>query len=333
MIVLPKKGPWTEAELSILREGYVSDLSAAEIAALTGRSTSAVRNKAYQIKITKRDNDWTPEEIALLRAAYEAVTLSPDIGLTELSRKLGRDRANVCRKARGLGLTDNSRKSVAERKDRRKFKTPEELREFQSARAKRAIQTNGHPRGMAGKKHTQETKDAISKASKALWDGMTPAQKFDQVTRQQRTMAANNNRNAGRSRGSWKAGWREIGGKRNYYRSRWEANYARYLEWLKERDEIRDWQHEPETFWFDAIKRGVRSYKPDFRVWEIDGSTPLYEIKGWMCARSKTTLKRMAKYHPEERVIVVREKEYNAVARKVGTLIEGWETSGRADRL
>jgi hypothetical protein len=126
------------------------------------------------------------------------------------------------------------------------------------------------------------------------------------------------------SHGNWKAGWREIGGKRNYYRSRWEANYARYLEWLKSRGEIVDWQHEPETFWFDAIKRGVRSYLPDFRVWEKDGSTPLHEVKGWMDARSKTTLKRMAKYHPSETIILIRERAYNDIARKIGPMIQDW---------
>lgn len=129
-----------------------------------------------------------------------------------------------------------------------------------------------------------------------------------------------------------KAGWREIGGYRKYYRSRWEANYARYLQWLKERGEILDWKHEPETFWFEAIKRGVRSYLPDFRVWEKGGSSSLHEVKGWMDDRSKTTLKRMAKYHPNEKIIVVRERDYNAIAKTVGPMITGWEKSERKDR-
>lgn len=124
-------------------------------------------------------------------------------------------------------------------------------------------------------------------------------------------------------RGNWKAQWREIGGKRNYYRSAWEANYACYLQWLKERGEIQDWEHEPETFWFEAIKRGVRSYKPDFRVWENNGQSNLHEVKGWMCSRSKTTLKRMAKYHPQETIVLIQEKQYKAIS-KHKALIPGW---------
>ena len=46
-----------------------------------------------------------------------------------------------------------------------------------------------------------------------------------------------------------------------------------------------------------------------------------------MDARSKTTLKRMAKYYPSERVVVVREQAYNEIARKVGPFINGWEYS------
>lgn len=136
----------------------------------------------------------------------------------------------------------------------------------------------------------------------------------------------------GPDRERWKAGWREFGGQRVYYRSRWEANYARYLQWLVERGEILRWKHEPETFWFDAIKRGVRSYLPDFRVWELDGTSRLHEVKGWMDARSKTTLRRMAKYHPGETIVLIRERDYNEIARKVGGLIEGWEASGRSAR-
>lgn len=122
------------------------------------------------------------------------------------------------------------------------------------------------------------------------------------------------------------AGWREIGGKRNYYRSRWEANYARYLEWLKHHDHIQGWEHEPETFWFDQIKRGVRSYLPDFRVTEKSGRVAYYEVKGWMDPRSATKLKRMAKYHPAVTIVVIDSKEYRAVAETAKYLVEGWES-------
>lgn len=104
-----------------------------------------------------------------------------------------------------------------------------------------------------------------------------------------------------------KAGWHEIAGRRIYFRSSWEKKYAEHLQALKERYEIIEWEHEPKTFWFEAIKRGVRSYLPDFRVHRIDGTFYWVEVKGYMDARSKTKLKRFKKYYPEEEIIVVDE--------------------------
>ncbi len=121
------------------------------------------------------------------------------------------------------------------------------------------------------------------------------------------------------------AAWREIGGVKKYYRSRWEANYARYLQFLKEQGKIKDWKHESKTFWFDGIKRGCVSYLPDFWVLENNGSEAYHEVKGFMDSKSKTKIKRMAKYHPTVKLIVVGSKEYSALRRNAAALIKGWE--------
>lgn len=122
-----------------------------------------------------------------------------------------------------------------------------------------------------------------------------------------------------------KQGWREIGGYRKYYRSRWEANYARYLEWLKQLGEIKEWLHEPETFWFENIKRGVRSYLPDFKVTNNNGDIEYHEVKGWMDDRSKTKLKRMKKYYPHIKMVLIQAKQYKEIGKKVSIMISGWE--------
>lgn len=121
------------------------------------------------------------------------------------------------------------------------------------------------------------------------------------------------------------AGWRTIAGRRNYYRSRWEANYARYLQWLKERGDIIEWAHEPRTYWFESIKRGVRSYLPDFEVTENNGKINLHEVKGWMDPRSKTKLKRMKKYYPEIEIILIDKPVYTSISKMCSRLIKGWE--------
>ncbi len=108
----------------------------------------------------------------------------------------------------------------------------------------------------------------------------------------------------------YKSGYHEIGGKINYFRSGWEVNYAKYLELLKRKGEILDWDYEPKTFWFEQIRRGVRSYKPDFRVIRPDGTHYWVEVKGFMDSKSATKIKRFAKYYPNETLEVVKKFNY-----------------------
>jgi hypothetical protein len=295
----------------------------------------SVRNQAYKLRIT-RDLSWPDGLVDDLRQLYARAGRDGVLGLDTLVHKWGKSRANLCRTARDLGLTNQRRKKVEVRKDPRKFKGDNAAaRASIGAKTKERFANGGHPRGMLGKRHTPEVREHLGKTSKRWWGSLSAEEKDAQVTSNLKAALAKNGRIGGpsenREGATWKAGWREIADRRIYFRSRWEANYARYLQWLKERGDLLDWEYEPETFWFDAIKRGVRSYKPDFRVHELNGDKPFHEVKGWMDARSKTTLKRMAKYHPHETVIVVREKEYRAIAR-FSAMIPGWEYSGRTDR-
>jgi hypothetical protein len=98
-------------------------------------------------------------------------------------------------------------------------------------------------------------------------------------------------------------------------KSIWERNIARYLEWLKVHKQIKEWEYEPKTFVFDAIKFGNRTYTPDFRITENSGKQHWLEVKGWMDPTSKTKLSRMARYFPAERVDVMEKKGYYALRR------------------
>lgn len=109
----------------------------------------------------------------------------------------------------------------------------------------------------------------------------------------------------------FRAGWDEVGGQRCYFRSGWEWRYAKHLEMLRKSGVITSWEHEPKTFWFTDIKRGVRSYLPDFFVQYPDGSNEFHEVKGYMDSRSRTKLKRMAKYYPYVTVRVVDKKWFS----------------------
>lgn len=299
----------------------------AELAVKLNRTRGSIRARITKLGLSKQVY-WTASEIEALQELYFKAGSGGVLGLDQFAKSVGRSKSGVCRKAWKLGLeTSPSRKKVDERKVRvPKFATDDERNKATGERLRKHIAENGHPKGMLGKKHSAETKQRLSETSLAFRATLTSGEAGDMAAKAMQTTFTKYGRLAPQvKRGSWKAGWREIGEKRNYYRSKWEANYGRYLQWLKEQGQILDWEHEPETFWFEAIKRGVRSYLPDFRVTENDGSSKLHEVKGWMDARSKTTIKRMAKYHPQETLIVVREKQYKEIGKKVSALIEGWE--------
>lgn len=110
------------------------------------------------------------------------------------------------------------------------------------------------------------------------------------------------------------------------FKSRWEANFARYLNFLVKWNHIHSWDYEPDTFWFENIKRGVRSYCPDFKVWKSPDSEPYYiEVKGYMDNKSKTKIKRMKKYYPNVKLEVVDSKEYASIQREYAPMIPNWE--------
>lgn len=115
------------------------------------------------------------------------------------------------------------------------------------------------------------------------------------------------------------------GGKREdlnnqYFRSSWEANYARYLNFLKKHSSIRDWQYEKKTFEF-PVKKGTRFYTPDFWIQENKDKEYYVEVKGQMDQKSKTKLNRMKKYYPEIEIRLVQKKEMHYIYRQLNGLI------------
>ena len=90
-----------------------------------------------------------------------------------------------------------------------------------------------------------------------------------------------------------------------YFRSSWEYYYAIFLEKLKQEGKIVNWKHEPKCFWFEGIKRGVRSYLPDFCVLHLNGTEEWAEVKGYYDSKSQTKMKRMAKYYPQIKIRLV----------------------------
>jgi hypothetical protein len=109
-----------------------------------------------------------------------------------------------------------------------------------------------------------------------------------------------------------------------FIRSKWEANYARYLNFLVKCKSIEKWDYEKVEFEF-PVKRGNRFYKVDFRVFNLDGTVEFHEVKGYMDASSKTKLKRMAKYYPNINLKVIDKVWFKANTHNLKRLIPYWE--------
>ena len=128
---------------------------------------------------------------------------------------------------------------------------------------------------------------------------------------------------------------RGIGGFREdlqkYFRSSWEANYARYLNWLVLQKQIRNWEYEPEAFEFKGIKRGTRFYTPDFKVERMDGSLEYHEVKGYMDQRSATKIKRFKKNYPNHKFVLIDKDVYRSIARTMKPLLATWDGRIRND--
>jgi len=198
------------------------------------------------------------------------------------------------------------------------YYTPER-RKMLSDRMKKQIKCNGHYKGMLGKTHSDKNKKIFSEKSKKMWldkGNYLNSKEYRQLLSDRMSKNMNERiKNKGSIYSRSKNGWYKISGKEYYFRSSWEVVYARYLEFLKDKEEIIDWEYEVDTFWFKKIKRGVRSYNPDFKVFFKKEVIEYHEVKGYMDSKSKTKIKRMAKYFPETTLIVIDKDIYKDIVK------------------
>lgn len=310
---------WPPETLANFIKLYERGDAVSEIAVAIGKSKKAVISKASLLAaaggLRLRHKPFTKDDEARLLQEYDAAAATG--ALEALAKSMGRTKHFLSRKAKGLDLTSYNRPKPY-------------FSQRCSAQAKERWATQSHPRGFAGKTHGLIAREKMGCASNVHWASLSEDERLDQIRKSMvgrfekfGTLATP------RFGVSWKAEWRTIGGRRSFFRSSWEANYARYLEWLKVHKQIAEWEHEPTTFWFEEIRRGTRSYLPDFRVTENDGRQIYHEVKGWMDDASKTKIRRMAIYYPEVTLIVIDSRGYSSIARKVGAMIPDWETGAR----
>ena len=313
---------WTDEEIKILKEEYrkingknITNVIK-KVSEKTGRSLGSVRNKAYYLGITHKEKYYTNEEIKFLKENIDKMTYD------DMAVKLKKDKCNICRKCKELGLVKTKKvdSKLVEVKPKYKF-TQEDIKkavETNKAKYKRGL----HPKGYLGHKHSPETLKKLSEKSKDKWERTTLEELKQRNIKQRETRIKNGTLSPfchqenpySRARGGKRKDLNDI-----YFRSAWEANIARYYNFINVK-----WEFEPKTFIFKNITRGSVSYTPDFYLPEED---KWVEVQGWMDGKSKTKLSRFKKQYPEEykKLQLITEKEYKEIKRKVAPFIKNWE--------
>lgn len=290
---------------------YLVQKSVWKVGNILGLAGQTVYEKLKKAGYKLLRSNWNTDEINKLESYYKN-TNSLDFDIKVIANILKRPYFGVAIKASKLGLSNGTR--------RKSKKTCQKMGE----RVRKWHEQNPHPRGSLGLKHTTKTRKILSEKSLAAHKNRPKEKEAERIMKMLKTRQKNGTLIPKNQKVSWKQAWHVIGGKRHYFRSSWEVNYAHYLQWLKERNEITEWNYEIQTFWFDKIKRGVRSYTPDFQIVELNDDVVFHEIKGWMDDKSKTKIKRMAKYYPEIKLIVIDSKAYKKLCKQLSRLVPGW---------
>jgi len=184
------------------------------------------------------------------------------------------------------------------------------------------IKENGHPKGFLNHSHTEESKLKISEASNKTWSNFSEEEKIDIARKISDSKIKSLTK---RYNASWKCGWRTVGLVTCFFRSRWEANYARYLEFLKQSGDIISWEHECVVFSFPTKELGCYNYLPDFKVTKKDSTIEYHEVKGWFDERSKLIFKSMEEYYQDVVIVVIDKKYYEKLDLDYKDVINEWE--------
>ena len=176
---------------------------------------------------------WTESEIEQVRHYYSS-TPPKDFTPKILAKAIGRSLSAIHLKASRLGLGDFSR-----RKSGRMSKCKQA--DLPWARWVK----HPHPRGMLGKRHSEENKRAQSISAKATWadskaNGTRWMDEAHRLSNAKRLLELAHSRSSENSYSRCKRGRRSDIGE-YFFRSAWEANIARYLNYLKASGDILRW--------------------------------------------------------------------------------------------
>jgi len=109
-----------------------------------------------------------------------------------------------------------------------------------------------------------------------------------------------------------KAGIRKDISDKIYFYSRWEANFARLLNYLKIK-----WQYQPKTF---DLK--TQNYTPDFYLPDVGN---FIEIKNFLWKYSRIRDDKFRKIYPKVKLQLILKDDYLKLEKTYSNLIKNWE--------
>ena len=192
------------------------------------------------------------------------------------------------------------------------------------AKAVAAMKLLPHPRGALGMKHTEETRQRISARLRGRPANAPESYKAAVVTKLARYGTAGPRLTAGQAYSRVRSGKRADLEDR-FFRSSWEANYARYLNWLVRKKQLLRWEYEPKTFRFEGVTRGPYTYTPDFCLYTVDGGVVYHEVKGWMDGPSKSRIARFRKFFPDINLVIIDSEVYRDINARGRWYSTFWE--------
>src|SRR5882724_3203575 len=204
-------------------ESYKKTNSVWKTAKELGLCGQSIHERLVRINKNNHRNILTKEEKDLIESVYVSGILRGNRKLKELSLKINRTIPLIVRYAKSKGITMRS------------CSFTEEKKRENGERTKRYILEHGHPKGFLGRKHTIEAKRKQGLSGVKMW-----ADKNHKVNskehrhmlsdRQSKLMIERAKKSPQSIYSNAFHAWREFPkGKKYFFRSKWEINYAYYL--------------------------------------------------------------------------------------------------------
>ena len=321
-IEIKQKG-WTKEEKEQLIEMYPYKTTK-ELCNILDKSEGQIRGMKERLGLNQKLKIFTIEEKEMIIDFYK--NNPNEIDLDNFANLINRPKTSISRFAKQIGLTKNNRKlsdsSLLKRQESyNKYIESDYYKNIVYPRQVESLSyyaKNNHPQGMLGKHHTEETKKQMSETHIALAQNMSNDEKHLIAMKGVETRRKN-----GSIETTSNAYSRCKGGKRLdlncYFRSAWEANVARLLNFLNI-----NWLYEYKRFDFYNEENGILSYQPDFYLPQYN---KWIEVKGWMDDKSIKRLSLFNEYYPYEykNLFLIDEAEYKKINTKYKNIIPCWE--------